>query len=219
MKSPKKPGAVQPGNRLRNFAQLWRQLRASPKIVDMVMHGHRITFVNRGPKLTWPYKRLATQLPDDQMKVIKEEVAKLVEKGAMRVVPNDEARSSKAFYSRLFCVQKADGISWRPVINLKPLNKFVFKRSFRMETIKSVRNALRPGMWGASIDLKDAYYHVGIHRRSRKYLRFIIEGVIYEFIALPMGYTKSPGLFTDITRFITSFCRGKNIFLIMYIDE
>ena len=95
------------------------------------------------------------------MKVIKEEVAKLVEKGAMRVVPDDEASSSKAFYSRLFCVQKADGISWRPVINLKPLNKFVFKRSFRMETIKSVRNALRPGMWGASIDLKDAYYHVG----------------------------------------------------------
>lgn len=43
--------------------------------------------------------------------------------------------------------------------------------------------------------------------------------MIYEFIALPMGYTKSPGLFTDITRFITSFCRGKNILLIMYIDE
>lgn len=34
-----------------------------------------------------------------------------------------------------------------------------------------------------------------------------------------MGYTKSPGLFTDITRFITSFCRGKNILLIMYIDD
>lgn len=59
--------------------------------------------------------------------------------------------------------------------------------------------------------------------------------MVYEFIALvgfvwqnllsdsemfqPMGYTKSPGLFTDITRFITSFCRGKNILLIMYIDE
>ena len=35
-----------------------------------------------------------------------------------------------------------------------------------METIKDVKNMNRPGMWGARIDLFDAYYHIGIHRFS-----------------------------------------------------
>ena len=70
-----------------------------------------------------------------------------------------------------------------------------------METIKDVKNMNRPGTWDATIDLFDAYYHIGIHRfssdgwlikiwciifrLSRKYLRFIIEWKLYEFNALP----------------------------------
>ena len=57
-------------------------------------------------------------------------------------------------------MEKSDG-SWRPVINLKPMNKYVLKKGFRMETTKDVRQSIRPGMWAATIDLKDAYYHIG----------------------------------------------------------
>jgi hypothetical protein len=69
-------------------------------------------------------------------------------------------------------VQKKNG-KIRPVINLKKLNAARLETPhFRMESPQDVRQAIRPGDWAASIDLKDAYFHVPITMESRKYLRF-----------------------------------------------
>lgn len=67
---------------------------------------------------------------------------------------------------------------WRPVINLKPFNQFIKNGKFRMETVKDMRSILRCGMWAATVDLKDAYYHIGLDRRSRRYFRFLLDGKI-----------------------------------------
>ena len=194
----KAPGRLVPGDRLKQFSSAWRAFRASPEIISMVRHGHKVDFGGCGPKLVKPDWRKATILPPAQMVVIREEVAKLVDKKAMRKVPLSEARKRPGFYSRLFCVPKPDG-SWRPIINMKPMNKYVVKKGFRMETIKHVRQVLRPQMWAATVDLKDAYYHIGelkytfciltspcagIHQKSRRYFRFIVDGEVYEFVAL-----------------------------------
>ena len=53
--------------------------------------------------------------------------------------------------------------------------------------------------------------YISIHKSSRKYLRFIIDGIIYEFRALPMGYTSSPRVFTRLTKFLTAFCRRHKV--------
>ena len=87
-------------------------------MVNMIKYGHRIEFLGRGPKLVGPDFRKATKLPPAQMTVVREEVAKLVEKKAMRKVPLSEARQRKGFYSKLFCVSKPDG-SWRPIISVQ----------------------------------------------------------------------------------------------------
>ena len=65
----------------------------------------------------------------------------------------------------MFFVPKPGNKKWT-IINLKPFNVHVSKKSFRMETIKDVKNMIRPGMWGVTIDLFDAYYLIGIHRFS-----------------------------------------------------
>ena len=57
-----------------------------------------------------------------QSRVISEEVQKLLEKGAIQEVSENE----DGFYSRLFLVPKKDG-QMRPVINLRPLNQFWFR--------------------------------------------------------------------------------------------
>ena len=69
---------------------------------------------------------------------------------------------SPGFYSRLFVVWKSSG-SWRPVIDLSTLNRFVDVSHFQMETIQSVRLSVRQGDWMASIDLREAYLQVPVH--------------------------------------------------------
>ena len=66
---------------------------------------------------------------------------------------------------------------------------------FRMETPQDVRQTIRPGDWAASIDLKDAYFHVPIAKDARKYLQFGWRGRLFQFCVLPFGL--SPGGFQD----------------------
>jgi hypothetical protein len=60
---------------------------------------------------------------------------------------------------------------------------------------QDVRQAICPGDWAASIDLKDAYFHVPIALDARKFLRFVWRGRLFQFCVLPFGL--SPGGFQD----------------------
>ena len=46
---------------------------------------------------------------------------------------------------------------------LKNFNKFVNYKHFKMESINNVLNIIRPGVYMASIDLKDAFFSASIH--------------------------------------------------------
>ena len=55
----------------------------------------------------------------------------------------------------MFVIPKKDG-GWRPIINLKWLNKtFLDAPRFRMDMVRDAAALLRPCNWAASIDLKD----------------------------------------------------------------
>ena len=207
------------GERLAGFANVWQEMRATPEMVNMIRTGYRLEFLKGvRPKLSRPTRLKETKLPKDQMKIAITEVAELVKKGVLREVPKEETNRKPGFYSKMFCVAKESG-GMRPVINLKPLNKLMVKTSFKIETLKKVRSALRPGMYGTTLDLSDAYYHTKIHKSSRKYLRFILDGKCYEFKALPMGLCSSPEVFTRLTKFVSGFCRRYKVVMIMYLDD
>ena len=146
---------LKPGNRLRRFEAVWRHFRASPEVHALIEDGHEIMFENKAPPLTGPQWNKATKLPPAQMKVIRQEVKDLVSKGAMRKISKEEAQQNPGFYSKMFCVTKPNK-KWRPIINLKLFNKYVLKKNFKMETVRDVRN------WAATVDLQDAYYHIGL---------------------------------------------------------
>ena len=104
-----------------------------------------------------------------------------------------------SFYSRLFLVEKASG-GWRPVVDLSHLNDFVQLTSFKMETVASVLLSVREGDFLAFLDLKDAYFQILIHRSLRKLLRFMSEGMVYQFRALCFGCVLSdpdPSIFEE----------------------
>jgi hypothetical protein len=73
---------------------------------------------------------------------------------------------------------------------------------FHMETVEDVRHALRPGDWVASIDLRDAYFHVPLHHSTKKYMCFGWRGRLNCFCVLPFGLSPALKVFTALTRFI-----------------
>ena len=72
-------------------------------------------------------------LGSEKRKALLEEIEKMKEKEA--VVPVEPG--TPGFYCNLFSVTKVTG-GFRPVINLKPLNKMTINPSFKMETASSI---------------------------------------------------------------------------------
>ena len=53
-----------------------------------------------------------------------------------------------------------------------------------------------PQQWMASVDLNDAYLHIGVVPAHRQYLRLHWLGQSYQFRALPFGLTSARRVFT-----------------------
>ena len=153
------------------------------------------------------------------MVLIRKETDKLVQNGVLTELSWDQAKKEPGHYSQMFTVPKKDSKKRRAVINLKGFNDFVSKKKFRMETVKDVKAVLKPGMWGATVDMTDAYYHIGLHQDSRRFVRFMIDDKIYQFTSLPMGLTSSPRIFTKLTTFLTKIFRRSGMVIVIYLDD
>jgi hypothetical protein len=49
-----------------------------------------------------------------------------------------------------------------------------------METNRSIRDSILPGVWSTSLDLADAYFHCPISAAFRKYLCFVSDNKIFQ---------------------------------------
>ena len=138
----------------------------------------------------------------------------LIAKGVVQLAP----LPSPGFYSRLFVVWKTSG-SWRPVIDLSLLNRFVDVSQFCMESIQSVLLSVRQGDWMASIDLREAYLQVPVHPESRRFLRFVAHGRSYQFRALCFGVSTAPQVFTRVMAPVSAILHSLGIRMRRYLDD
>jgi hypothetical protein len=134
-------------------------------------------------------------------------------KGAIREV----APHPQQFVSTLFLVEKSHGTGeFRPVINLKALNRFLPREKFRMEGLQTARSLLRSGDFMMKLDLKDAYYAIPVHEDSQKFLRFVFEGRMFEFQCLPFGLSSAPRTFTKMVHPVVARLRSEGL---IYLDD
>jgi hypothetical protein len=109
------------------------------------------------------------------------------------------------FYSRLFLVPKKTG-GMRPVIDLSILNTYLVVPHFKMETNRSNRASILPGVWSTSLDLTDAYFHCPISAVFRKCLHFVWDNKVFQFRALPFGLAIAPLVFTKLFKLSKLIC-------------
>ena len=105
------------------------------------------------------------------------------------------------------------------ILNLKCFNDNVVKKHFKMETLHTAINNIKPNQYMASVDLKDAYYSVLIQENDSKYLRFKWKDNHYQFKVLPQGLSCSPWVFTKLLKPVYGKLRGMGHINVPYIDE
>ncbi|KAM9319596.1 bromodomain and WD repeat-containing protein 1 [Gastrophryne carolinensis] len=144
----------------------------------------------------------------------------LLMKEVIEKVPSSQIQ--RGYYSQVFLVKKSSG-SYRMILNLKRLNRFIRYKRFKMESIFSVRQTLTRNVFMANLDLQDAYLHIPILEAHRKYLRFAVrldhKIFYYQYKTLPFGLSSAPRIFTKILAEPMAFLRQLGISIIPYLDD
>ena len=105
------------------------------------------------------------------------------------------------------------------MFDLSHLNEFVLQTLFKMETVASMLLSIRERDFLASIDLKDAYFQIPVHQSSRKLLRFLSGGTVYQFRTLCFGLSTAPQVFTRVFAVVSVWAHSHGIRLLRYLDD
>ena len=192
----------------------WQAVGADSWTVSVLRDGYRLPFESPPLLTRTPILFPAYRPGSPQSLALRQEIEKMLAKGALEIASDP----GPGFYSRLFLVEKATG-GWRPVIDLSTLNTFIRQTPFKMETVASVLNAVQENDLLASMDLKDAYFQVSVHPSSRKFLRFVSQGTVYQFKVLCFGLSTAPQVFTRVFAAVSAWVHTRGIRLLRYLDD
>ena len=108
----------------------------------------------------------------------------------------------------MFTTKKKNG-NIRTILNLKYLNKHVTYNNFKMESI------IQSDCWMTSVDLRDAFYSVPIHKDHQKYLKFKNLEKNYTFLGMSKRYSEAIRISTKILKSPFSVLRKQGSCLLM----
>jgi hypothetical protein len=158
------------GGRLRGYEKQWSS--SDPFLGSIVRDGVWIQWADGAPARfdagESTFSRSASILVQD-------EVDQLLTKGAIYEIPLEDS----FFVTTIFLVDKKGG-SYRPVLNLKPLNIHTAPKHFKMEGMPVVRDSLQENDWMCTVDLSDAFFHVPLHPGTFPF-SFLREARVVEF--------------------------------------
>ena len=99
----------------------------------------------------------------------------------------------------------------RLVVNLRHLNMFLWKQSFKYEDLRIAMLLLEKGDYLFSFDLKSGYHHVEIANVHHKYLGFAWGDKFYVFTVLPFGLASACYIFTKLLHPLVGYWRSKGL--------
>ena len=110
----------------------------------------------------------------------------------------------------------------RLVINLRHLNQYLWKTSFKYEDLRTLMQILTPSDFVFTSDLKSGYHHLDIFPQHWQYLGFTWDmgsgNKYFTFTVLPFGLSTACYAFTKLMRPLIRHWRGMGIRAVMYID-
>lgn len=208
--------AVQlPAQPLSRFYETWRSSCELTAWMDRSLRlGYTLQFCGTPPAFRGVHEKRISSPQEKEF--LENEIRDLLLKQAISEVPPQNR--DQGLYSPYFVVPKKSG-GYRPILDLRALNEHIDKMSFHMLTTGKLLGLVQPGDWFTTIDLKDAYFHVEVAPKHRKFLRFAFQGVAYEYNRLPFGYSLAPRTFSRFVDTALQPLRSQGMRVFFYLDD
>ena len=196
--------------RLKECLAFWREgLRAAPWILDTVEKGYVLPLYAEPTS----YSR-----PNQQSAFVNNEfvggaVDNLLKGGYI------EAVSDPPYVCSPLSVVTNQSGKKRLVVNLRHVNKFLWKQKFKYEDLRVAMALFEHGEWMFSFYLKSGYHHIDVAPHHRKYLGFAWEGKFFTFVVLPFGLSSAPYVFTKMMQPLVRLWRSQGLKSVVYLDD
>ena len=107
----------------------------------------------------------------------------------------------------------------RLVVNLRYLNRFLWKQKLKYEDLRTALLLFQPGDHAYTFDLKSGYHHVDIYEPHQKFLGFKWHAKFYQFTVLPFGLSTASYKFTKLMRVLVKYWRNCGISIVVFLDD
>ena len=191
---------------LQKCVSQWRKLTG---ISEWISDGIKIPFVTEPESCRFPNHILTPS----QSLFVSEKVKELSDNGYI-----SHADHVPKCVSPLECVNKKGG-KLRLITDLRFVNNFCNTPKFRYEDISVLPQVVKNKDKLVTIDLKDGFFHVPVHRDYRTYLGFCWDQKYYVWNVLPFGLQSSPYYFCKVIRPIVEYLILQGVRLIAYVDD
>ena len=95
--------------------------------------------------------------------------------------------------------------------NLIALNDLVEKDPYSIPNIRDVLRATQGSKWFTVLDLKEGFYHIEIKEEDRHKTAFEVNGRVYEWKSMVMGFKNSPQIMQRVMNKILGDLKGKGV--------
>jgi len=99
------------------------------------------------------------------------------------------------------------------------VNEFCRDIPFTMDNAARVAEVSWVNSYLFKLDHKNGYFHVPLHKDSRKYFGVFWKGVYYVLTVLPFGWKSSPIIYHSITEAVNMYIRSLGIPMLGWIDD
>ena len=154
------------------------------------------------------------------------EADRMVTVGGMEYIPPheiDEALASGSVHPWTIVQQGPD--KWRACQDYSGgTNLHADSRPFKLPKVTDVRNVCKENSHFAKYDVRDGFWHVPVHERSRNKLlmRHPASGRLMRCTRLPFGFKNSPVEFCEMTEALAQKMReraGTGVYFLVFVDD
>ena len=96
--------------------------------------------------------------------------------------------------------KEGQGEKVRLIADCREINRFFSTKHFKLDHMQNIFPVLRPGMWGAKVDLKHAYFHISLEKSLRPFVRMQVGEKLWEFQSACFGLNVLPQLFMMVMK-------------------
>ncbi|MCG8032477.1 MAG: hypothetical protein JAZ03_09910, partial [Candidatus Thiodiazotropha taylori] len=202
--------------RLKKHLSFWRNIGSSEFVLDVIENGYKIPLYSMPDRKTYKNNRSALSEPV----FVTEAVKDLLDRGLIEKCNE----SNPPYIINPLTVSVQTSGKKRLILDLREVNKHVWKQKFKYEDIKVALAFLEKEFHMIKFDITSAYHFIEVVYFQTDLLGFSWvnpDGTVsyYKFLVLPFGLSSASYVFSKVCRPLVNKWRGEGKMVSMFLDD